>query len=458
MSYTIEVKLDLIVSLGIMFLGLGLLIVIILAAVQTTYEQTALSSFSRLGSAIDEACFKELSKDNAIEMNVELPQNVWFAHAPLIGPISESLVGRFVIKAIGEPRYILYYEMFPVGEAVAWEMYHDMDQRIVSQLDEKNNDIEKLISAAKDKRSSKNEKLEGAFVNNILLGNIDPTTGTKMKEPLGKWESGKFTFTNPPIDSYNKTMSKYLSCGDNTLCLKTSKAVNTYPLKYCKNMDYIQFVYDSPDEHMRYSDFYLASPCKIKAKIFVDDCADGHRTTFLDSLGGCENNITYPIYSYNEKGESKIIGSHTSCLDFIAVKKEAAKPEHLPCVRIVLSNEDGFCFTNNPKTSWLKWAGITVGAAAGVALVVVAAVGAAPITVAGFGTVGAVLTATEATAIGTAGALGISASTAAAVINYMTPVTYATEYVNNMFLLKMAPSTPNAFIETLKPDENWIWP
>ena len=123
------------VTIVISAMGLAVLLSIILSSSKASYEQTAFASAERMRSAIDEACFKDVRDEGrAIEIEMELPQSIMLTDVWLLGSLTQSYMGRFLIRQIIEPNFILYYEMFPVGEAIGWELYHDFDYRIITQI------------------------------------------------------------------------------------------------------------------------------------------------------------------------------------------------------------------------------------------------------------------------------------------------------------------------------------
>jgi hypothetical protein len=174
----------------------------------------------------------------------------------------------------------------------------------------------------------------------------------------GEWEETNHERPSFIFDNYlalspmNKTFLKYQPCGDNSLCFKTTKGIYTYPLEYCTDREYIQFIGDTGgfEEWQRHSDFYFVSPCKMNVKVFLDDCSKN--TDILGwgtSIGACKKAIQYPMYGYDKANNKLVeIGNHTLCLDEVGGDKDDVSAiQPLPCVRIYFSEYEGHCFSYN---------------------------------------------------------------------------------------------------------------
>jgi hypothetical protein len=301
------------------------------------------------------------------------------------------------MKMDGDPKFVMYYEMFQPGEAVGWELYNDdLWYRAVVMLPTGfSGDLPSVIAGVRNMifndNDFKDEQYKPTKVN-VVIGNllltdtVDPTTGepTGTDTPgLGKWEGDNFKLgTNTLSTSLLKTTPKYLACGDNTICLKTPQYIYTYPLSYCADVmgdgtrDYIQLVrqFTATRNWEKEADFYLASPCKTKINVKLDDCKDN---LGANSPGGCEAAIQYPIYNYDE-GFAKI-GTHISCLDKIGscddkscdtsgdknlikdnpdlnarglIRSDSgSSTSPTKCIRVILDLNSEFCYTKNSEHS-----------------------------------------------------------------------------------------------------------
>ena len=341
------------VKIIILLIGIVFLFIIFTGIVESAYEQIAFANTEKLRSAINEACFKGATAANPIEIEFELPQKLPPQIPVLEEVLYEQLIGEFIIRPSGDPSYVLYYEMFPPGEAIGWELYHDFGYRAIGMLPEgatlptASSFLASLRTEAAGRLGTdlKDKSLD-VFIGNIeLTGGFDPLTGEPTEKGygeffgIGEWEDDNFIFDNYlALSPMNKTIPKYQPCGDNSLCLKTTKGVYSYPLKYCTDRDYVQVINTN---EAKYSDFYLASPCESEGniRIFLDDCKNSYET-----VPGCEEATTYPIYRYNNNNLEKI-GDHTTCLDTIT--DEDVPDISLPCVRVVFYNKEGFCHTSN---------------------------------------------------------------------------------------------------------------
>ena len=371
------------VGIVITILGFVFLFVIGSGLVKAAYEQTAFANVEKLRSAIDEACFK--GEGNIVELDFELPQrlppSIWLLEEWFY----EHIIGELIIRPSGDPEYIVYYEMFPPGEAIGWEVYHDFGYRAIVMLPEgatlstAGSFIEELRAEAKGMLGAKLiDKPLDVFIGNVeLTSSFDPSTGEPAErgygeffgigewEEMGLYDRSDFIFDNYlALSAMNKTFLKYQPCGENSLCLKTTKGIYSYPLKYCKEagIEYVQLVNTAEHIQDKYSDFYLASPCKSKESVeiyFDEDCRDSiFYFSWAEHLlfselpgGGCEKTATYPIYRYSN-GKLDEIGNHTTCLDMIS---NEGMSDPLPCVRVVFRGKEGFCYTQNLKEPWKKW-------------------------------------------------------------------------------------------------------
>lgn len=345
-------------------------------------EQVAFANAEKLRSAIDEACLTGANRGNPVQIDFYLPQNKPFTGFLNIWKIDSF--AKFRIGMDGDPQYVLYYEAFPPGEGIGWEVRQVLDYRAITQLPAGatgTSDIEKAIDSAKSAVKTRYKTEPNVLVSNVILPEgIDLSTGSiieKEEEFLGKWRTDNFIFQNYFFLQFlNKTFIKYMPCGDNALCLKTRSGVYRYPLKYCNNIKYMQLIALPEDPSSsniitgRYSDFYLASPCRgSKVKVYVDNCRNDVGSVIdkawgnaIVRNGGCDDSITYPVYIYSKGTLTDTDASgnkmeHMVCLDALGgdEKTKHGSPSEIKCVRVELKGSEGFCYTNNPiLADWQK--------------------------------------------------------------------------------------------------------
>ena len=248
-----------------------------------------------LRSKMGEACSLLATGSGSVRIDrLSFPQNTPYptaAHRLIDVP---GFLAKTYIKLTADPKYVLYYEAFPVGEAVGWEVYHDFDYRIIAPFDYSKRagsddgpinyiDFEReeykgersfvtLVKEAADKKGIKSSSTTvplSVVVNNIILNsqlnpipNEDPrqfaaakisrsgewkrleteNTDTKAKEGDNTFEFSSYVL----LTALEKTSLKYRSCGDNSLCLKTADGVERLKLpQSCDNIKYVQLEYDA---------------------------------------------------------------------------------------------------------------------------------------------------------------------------------------------------------------------
>jgi len=330
-------------------IGIFLLMGIIFSGLKP-YEQIARANADRLASAIDEACFN--GEGHEVEISdFYLPQNT-----PIFSKES-AFAPTLRIRSDGDPKYVLYYEMFPPGEAIGWEVYHDFDYRAVAMLPDNlpaDFDMHSFINDVKNfvfdeyKDDANPPKTVDVFIGNLLLSDsIDPITGEAADAKsitMGKWDGNKFVLNTEFFSSaLNKTIPKYLACGDGALCLKTPSAIYRYGLPHCKGkINYINLRYTpfGLDCARRETNFYFASPCTA-----------GH----IDiNLKDCEANfVNFSIYDYQEE-LSNNGNYHVERLNDLNVLIQPSSSVKIPgnkakCVEVAIGggSEKNFCYTIN---------------------------------------------------------------------------------------------------------------
>ncbi len=251
----------LVVMIGIMFLIAGLLL--FYGILDAAPNQLAFASTQRLASAIKEACIT----GNEVPIEFSMQQG-----KPLLknfGPIPLRLFSQKKIREFGDPDFVLYYEMFPPGEGIAWEVHHEFETRGVVAIPDNyegkgSEDLKDYIDNAKTEIVSRHPEIENQDVpvvlsNIVLTPDIDTKTGEVILEKesqgffgFGEWVtpgiSGSdsiFRFRNyQNLERMDKTFVKYMSCGENSLCLKTPEGVFAFPLNECQGIQTIQYKFD----------------------------------------------------------------------------------------------------------------------------------------------------------------------------------------------------------------------
>lgn len=261
-----------------------LLLTSALSAFSGTEQGVVKLNAELLRSKLGEACsFGKSSIDR-----LSFPQGTPYPTAAHRAIDIPGFLPRAYIKVTGDPKYVIYYETFPIGEAVGWEVYHDFDYRIIAPFDNgqqsgnqetfenklyKNKDsyVAKVLDST-DKAGIKSSSKEPpkVIVNNIILTselnpipNEEPRQFTPKISRSGDWkfktqENGNIRAVNGDnifgfssyslLTSREQTSLKYRSCGDNYLCIKTPEGVERLRLpESCGNqkLEYIQLEYDN---------------------------------------------------------------------------------------------------------------------------------------------------------------------------------------------------------------------
>jgi len=249
--------------IGVIFALIGIVLLSVILAQFNPYDQVAFANAERLRAAMEEACMS-----NKAELTFSLPQNVPVFGSGLAQLGQIPLLPAWQIVTKGDPKYVLYYESFPVGEAVGWEIYFkNMGYRVAAPLKEgadivERSKIAERITEVGDKfdesyKSVNNTEGKKIFVNNIILNSeLDSTTGRTLDDPkkaYGSWDRNDFIFSNYiGMSGLEKTLVKYQPCGSHTLCLKTTTGIYSFPLKYCDEIKYIHIYYDARNKAKGY--------------------------------------------------------------------------------------------------------------------------------------------------------------------------------------------------------------
>ena len=278
-------------ALSLVFLLLGVVLLSsILFSAFNPYEQIAFANAQKLRAAIDETCFR--GGQEARLDKFDLPQNV-----PSFTWIF-TILPRWIIRANGDPNYVIYYESFPAGEATGWEVYHDFQNRLIVPLPEGYENrygydvqdyVKEVIKKYKEKDTT---PINAVVISNIVLsegfrsdfifetsgkfqgfsgGSLDDSSDVTINVggpapkvesaetrffSYGKWKeqdddtklptpgNNQFIFSNYlGLTDLEKASIKYMPCGANSLCLKTRSGVYKLPLGYCNDIKSVQLVY-----------------------------------------------------------------------------------------------------------------------------------------------------------------------------------------------------------------------
>jgi len=356
MSQTMELVMN--VGIGLLFVIAGVLLLVAIIFTAKPYDQITFATAESLRSALDEACFYG---DRPVDVKVALPETgMTFLYQAMLSIIQK-----------GDPNYLIYYEQFPVGEAISWETYLNgkINDRIFAQISGPSFTSEQA-AAFRSTITAPGGAAVDVIINNVVLATglnmLTLEEPTDKKSPVTGEQKDSYYALNYQPDALGKTTAKYLSCGEGNLCVKTKSGIYAYPLKECKEkIDYIQMKYDgglTPDDKSfieetldkipvgavrvgdlkipqkilgslgssKQSDFYLFSPCKANAKISIGKC-----TCKLDR---------YPVYDYEDK-VFKQSGTHEFCTDNIP--GTTAKEQTFDCAIVDIGRDEG-CYTLTP--------------------------------------------------------------------------------------------------------------
>jgi hypothetical protein len=286
-------------AVGLVIVGITVyMIYTVLISAFNPYENIAFANTEKLRSAINEAC---LSSRTVRLDNFNLRQNMPIG----IGTVSlfTEIFPKIAMNQYGDPRFVLYYEAFPPGEAVGWEVYQKQNYRLFTPLTDSPESAVNLNGYATDQldrflQSRPGADVDAVLVNNIILnagrgykgeyltesylakkgtvegfvktssetsgslgggggGGLGAPTIKQSFSDFGKWkyadDNGNplpgdniFLFNNyGSLTTLQQSLVKYMPCGENSLCLKTTKGVYRYPLSECSGIKNIQVIYDA---------------------------------------------------------------------------------------------------------------------------------------------------------------------------------------------------------------------
>jgi hypothetical protein len=301
-SESVEKLLDTVMSLLMLLIGMVLLFSIFFAAFNP-YDNIAFANTEKLRAAINEACIK--GEGGSVELkSFELRQNVPLLTGA-IGAVTTA-IPEFMLKQNGDPNYVLYYEAFPPGEAAGWEVFQDHQYRLLTPFTSQDSrpgsqlaDAYASDQLARFTEKKPSARADALLVSNIILNDVyNPSfipykTANTNRQSQGGFESGGalqvegelrqsfFRFgewknknsAGQPVDGDNvfrfnnyagmtvvqKSLVKYMPCGDNSLCLKTRSGVYRYRLSECGDIKNVQIIYDARNRPAVYGAVGLAA-------------------------------------------------------------------------------------------------------------------------------------------------------------------------------------------------------
>ena len=397
--------------LDVTLLLIVLLIFFSFVSTNKPYDQIAVANFDKLATAINKVCVEQT--DQIISFDLDQPKPFSF-----IGGVRNEVlniitnVGKVSMLSLGgDPNYVIYYESFPAGDAWAWEEYLEMPERKVvyynpplTKTSDKGVYEEGLetIKGASGKLKNYLEKVNiGSkpvpfVIGNVVLDNVDISVSESYSPMYGAGSDGVWNEERKSIKAFykfteffqlsviDKGLSKYRTCGENMLCMKTMSGIMRTPLVGCekyntlgdgslgnglkifmdkpKSWKYyednpkfwgdvwrgVKFVFD-PDigkKEKQQRSVSIASPCsteKLHIEFYNCECAKGSVNS-------------YPIFEVTDQianSAGKVVdfslqrtGEFNDCMDF-EIGEVSEKSTANNCILLWFENTDGFC-TSNP--------------------------------------------------------------------------------------------------------------
>ncbi len=311
---------------SVLFLLLGIVLIVSIIMLRANpYDSIAFANVEKLKASINQVC----ATGNDVSIKFNLPQNKpgitsLFAYLPM-----------WIIRTNGDPNYVLYYESYPPGDAIGWEVYQDMQNRLVTNLprdygngNKSQTDVDEYVDSVRTLWGTQavqnnavtlpSKNLEGIVIDNIVLGTgprSDYYLGASAKEPsdatpvvgigpenalaeafkYGKWQrindrtgaplqdSNTFIFNNyAGLNSFEKSAIKYGACGVNSLCFKTRGGVYRYHLDQC-DIKYIELKYDARNRKAIYGGLGVVVGGVVGAPLLISLAGGG---TAAATIGG----------------------------------------------------------------------------------------------------------------------------------------------------------------------------
>ncbi|MBI5060833.1 MAG: hypothetical protein HZB67_00805 [Candidatus Aenigmarchaeota archaeon] len=240
----------------------------IMVALYNPDKQISYYNAEKLAAKMDEACLNEQAFTlDRFTMSQPSPSKLW--------GISD-IIPKTSINIGGDPNYVVYYESFPPGEAIGWEVYESMNYRIIAPLigpeQMTKDDVAEFIKKVKSDATQEIRAIEdslpddqktGVVEPDVIIPNIildDEKKGKILEKTenfpgtIGDWEAkvegeDYYIFNTYLVSGpLQKTTVKYRACGVNALCLKTKEGIYRFPLEHCKGkVDYVELNYVARD-------------------------------------------------------------------------------------------------------------------------------------------------------------------------------------------------------------------
>ncbi|MFH0949315.1 MAG: hypothetical protein V1802_02400 [Candidatus Aenigmatarchaeota archaeon] len=252
--------------------------------------QIAFLNSELLASKMGEACTNDKATLDGFQLSQPKPSNTVTSVLNMASSgAATEFFSKIMLARSSDPHFLLYYEAFPFGESVGWDVYQNNRNILFAPFEVDGTEIKSSVfedrlwrnsdynflnrtyTSAKEKISNVGEEFKednaesvGAdimvYTTNIMLDdrlNAIPTeepeqlSKTFKREEtgnLGKWQNDDFYkfFGYASLKTEEQMAVKYRPCGVNSLCLKTREGVHRFKLDdACKNIKYVELVYDS---------------------------------------------------------------------------------------------------------------------------------------------------------------------------------------------------------------------
>jgi len=243
-----------IIEVVIIILGLVTLFTVIRMWWQP-YRQTSFANAELLRLTIDDVCAGSIGSSKTID-NFNFPQP-----EPLtLGGIGTTVVPRLMIRAKGDPYYLLYFENFPPGEAVTWEVYSGAKPRALAWLGNTGEDPTKV------RQNLQSYLLQYGVSGDIVFSNL--ILGSDAFPGSGKWDGNFFKF-NSSLTPNQRALMKYPACGAGSLCLKTEDGVYRLDMPNCRGVKLMQVLKGKPSYIKEAKDFFSGLGKNLVAAVAV---------------------------------------------------------------------------------------------------------------------------------------------------------------------------------------------
>ncbi|MBI2583163.1 MAG: glycine zipper family protein [Candidatus Aenigmarchaeota archaeon] len=194
------------------------------------HEQAAFASAEALALTIDEVCGRQLGFSKELDVNVPQPT------PPVIG--GTTLFPQIGMRINGDPHYLLYYENFPPGEAISWEIYNNFPERAVVFADpDEGETLGEYVGRFRQNLQAAgfSTELSRYVFGNIVLNDVPEKGETRLAGDIGHWEGNVYKFDKTPVlAKADQSLAKYRTCSPFSLCFKTRQGIVRIPLHNCR--------------------------------------------------------------------------------------------------------------------------------------------------------------------------------------------------------------------------------